>query len=183
MRNPRKSDLRDRFLDWQCRIRQIAMRLDGGRPSPGMRPRVLDGSGRELAALTVLLIPKRPEESTAFFRFQVMKTSDPRDLYERGLTYLQADYFQDFESFSDRLVAILPQDSPVAAQLIEDGKCVLAFEQSGKNYTLPCKTRVLKTGEAARDAALWHNRLFNPALPETVHVIAFEPDWASAKSL
>ena len=71
------------------------MREDGGRPSPGMRPRVLDTAGRELApALTVLLIPKEPEESTAFFRFQVMKTPDPRDVYERALAYLQADYFQ-----------------------------------------------------------------------------------------
>ena len=40
----------------------------------------LDNGGRELAsAMTMLLIPKKPEESTAFFRFQVMKTSDPRD--------------------------------------------------------------------------------------------------------
>lgn len=31
--------LRDDFIAWQCRIRQIAMRQDGGRPSPGMRDR------------------------------------------------------------------------------------------------------------------------------------------------
>jgi hypothetical protein len=36
------------------------MRQDGGRPSPGMRPRVLDASGREMAALTVLLVPQQP---------------------------------------------------------------------------------------------------------------------------
>ena len=72
-RSPKKTC--DQFLGWQCLIRQSAMREDGGRPSPGMRPRVLDTAGRELApALTVLLIPKEPEESTAFFRFQVMKT-------------------------------------------------------------------------------------------------------------
>lgn len=159
------------------------MREDGGRPSPGMRPRLLDRSGQALAVLTVLLVPKHPEESTAFFRFQVMKTTDPRDLYARGLSYLQADYFQEPETFSDRLAAILPEGSPVAARLSEDGKCTLVFEQSGRSYTLPCKARALKPGNAARDAALWHNRLFNPALPETVHVIAFEPDWASAKSL
>ncbi|MGA7458330.1 MAG: hypothetical protein WBW51_13565, partial [Methyloceanibacter sp.] len=87
--------LREDFLAWQCRIRQIAMRRDGGRPSPGMRPRVRDRSGRELSpALTVLSLPRDPAESTDFFRFQVMKTADPRDLYERALTYLQADYFQ-----------------------------------------------------------------------------------------
>ena len=103
--------IRDGFLAWQCLIRQAAMREEGGRPSPGMRPRVLDTAGRELApALTVLLIPKEPEESTAFFRFQVMKTQDPRDVYERALVYLQADYFQSPKTFSDRLVVVLPAE-------------------------------------------------------------------------
>ena len=68
-----------------------------------MRPRVLDASGRELAgALTVLIIPRDPAESTDFFRFQVLKTADPRDLYERALSYLQADYFQQPGEFGDR---------------------------------------------------------------------------------
>ena len=82
-----------------------------------MRPRVLDTAGRELApALTVLLIPKEPEESTAFFRFQVMKTPDPRDVYEHALAYLQADYFQtESESFRDRLVTRASRQSSLAA--------------------------------------------------------------------
>ena len=103
--SPKK--IRDGFLAWQCRIRQVAMREDGGRPSSGMRPRVLDSSGRELsAAITTLLVPKEPKESTAFFRHQVMRTPDPRDTYERALTFLQADYFQDPDAFGDRLVSV-----------------------------------------------------------------------------
>ncbi|MGH9547943.1 MAG: hypothetical protein ACRD3W_01160, partial [Terriglobales bacterium] len=75
--------LRDQFLAWQCRIRQIAMRQDGGRPSSGMCPRLVDALGRELSpALTVLLLPRDPTESTDLFRFQVTKHADPRDLYE-----------------------------------------------------------------------------------------------------
>ena len=67
----------------------------------------LDNGGREPAsAMTMLLIPKKPEESTAFLRFQVMKASDPRDVYERALAYLQADYFQTSERFRDKLVAV-----------------------------------------------------------------------------
>jgi hypothetical protein len=173
--------LREDFLAWQCRIRQIAMRQDGGRPSPGMRPRVLDASGRAAAdALTVLLVPQKPEESTAFFRFQVMRTPDPRDLYERGLAHLQAEYFQTPATFSDTMLAVFSKDSEVAASLIAGGQCTLEFEQFSQSYRLPCKVRVLKPGDAYRDAAIWHNRLFNPALPETVHVLAFQPDWASA---
>jgi hypothetical protein len=177
-------NLRDQFLAWQCRIRQIAMREHGGRPSPGMRPRVLSGRGREITpALTVLILPAEPEEAISFFRFQVMRSADPRDLYERGLAYLQADYFQDPAAFSDRLSAIFPGGSPLAASLIEKGKCVLLFEQFGQGYHLPCAVYDLEPGDQAREAAVWHNRLFNPALPEMVHVVAFQPDWASARSL
>jgi hypothetical protein len=180
---PSAQQLRDRFLGWQCRIRQIAMRQDGGRPSPGMRPRLLDETGRDLAtALTVLLLPRDPAESTAFFKFQVLRSPDPRDLYDRALSYLQADYFQRPEAFSDRLIAVLPADSPLAAALTAQGRCTLAFDQFSQVYRLPCAVAALKPGDAARDAAIWHNRLFNPALPETVHVVAFQPDWASAEA-
>lgn len=169
------------FLEWQCRIRQAAMREDGGRPSAGMRPRVLHCSGRELSpALTVLMIPKEPEESTAFFRYQVMKTPDPRAVYERALAFLQADYFQDSDAFSDRLVSVLPAGARLAVSLLEEGECILVFEQGRQRYRLSCKVRELKPGSAAREAAIWHNRLFNPALPDTVHVLGFQPDWASA---
>jgi hypothetical protein len=179
-RSPKK--IRDSFLAWQCRIRQIAMREHGGRPSPGMRPRVLDKAGRELSpGLTVLLIPKEPEESTAFFRFQVMKTQDPRDVYERALTYLQADYFQSPDTFSDRLVTVLPSNSSLAASLIAAGECTLEFDQARQRYSIPCRPRELMPGNNAREAAIWHNRLFNPALPDTVQVIALKPDWTLAE--
>jgi hypothetical protein len=175
--------IRDGFIAWQCRIRQVAMREQGGRPSPGMRPRVVDPEGRELApALTVLLIPKEPEESTAFFRFQVMKTPDPRDVYERALAFLQADFFQNPETFSDRLVTVLPRDATLAAALIEQGACTLEFVQSRQSYRVAAEVRALKSGHAAREAAIWHNRLFNPALPDTVHVLGLQPDWDSARA-
>ena len=175
--------LRDDFLAWQCRIRQIAMRQDGGRPSPGMRPRLLDRDGTELApALTVLIVPRDPAESTAFFRFQVLKTADPRDLLERALTFLQADYFQRPETFGDKLVAVLPQASPLASSLVSKGKCVLAFDQFNQTYRLPCAVFELEPGEEMRDAVIWHNRAFNPALPDEVTVLLFAPDWASAET-
>lgn len=181
MGNGSNSGLRRRFLAWQCGLRQAAMREHGGRPSAGMCPRVVDGSGREIqAALTVLLVPKSPAESTAYFRYQVMKTGDPRDLYERGLTYLQADYYQAPKAFTDTLAAVLPQGSPIAQALVAQGRCVLDFSQSGESWTLPCSVRRLAPGDEARDAALWHNRLFNPALPDSVETLAFEPDWTAA---
>jgi len=181
MSNASPDNLREHFLGWQCRIRQIAMRQDGGRPSPGMRPRVVDGAGGQVAAaLTVLLISAQPEESTAFCRFQVMRSSDPRDLYERGLAFLQAEYFQQPAAFTDRLAAVLPGGSPVAVSLSAEGACILEFDQFAQAYRVPCAVNELKSGDAAREAAIWHNRLFNPALPDALHVLAFQPDWDSA---
>ena len=175
--------LRDDFLAWQCRIRQIAMRQDGGCPSPGMRPRVLNTNGRELSpALTVLIIARDSSESTDFFRFQVMKNADPRELYERALTYLQADYFQRPAEFGDLLTAALPPKSEVAATLIRDGRCVLEFDQFSQRYRLPCAAFETEAGEAIREATLWHNRLFNPSLPDDVLVLGFRPDWRSAEA-
>ena len=170
---PSAKQLRDHFIAWQCRIRQMAMRQDGGRPSPGMRPRLLDPGGGDLApGLTVLLVLRYPSESTAFFRFQVMKHADPRDLYERALSYLQAYYFQRPESFSDLLTAVLPAASPLAPELVKNGICVLEFDQFSQRYRLPCAVIVASPGDPAREAALWHNRLFNPTLPDDVVVLA-----------
>jgi hypothetical protein len=177
------ASLRNHFLGWQCRIRQIAMRQDGGRPSPGMRPRVLNGAGRELSpALTVLIVPKTPAESTAFFRFQVQKSPDPRDIYERGLTFLQADYFQHPSAFADTLTAVLPGDSELAATLLAEAGCVLEFRHFRQFYRLPCAVFALAPYDPARDATLWHNRLFNPTLPDAVQVLAFRPDWVMAEA-
>jgi hypothetical protein len=176
-------NLRDHFLAWQCRIRQIAMRQDGGRPSPGMRPRVLDTAGREVApALTVLIVPKESAETTALFRFQVQKTSDPRDVYQRGLTLLQADYFQRPESFSDRLTAPLPGRSALAATLLAERACILEFDQFRQFYRLPSRVSALPSGDPAREATLWHNRLFNPSLTDDVQVLAFRPNWDMAEA-
>jgi hypothetical protein len=175
--------LRDHFLGWQCRIRQIAVREDGGRPSPGMQPRVLNGAGRVLSpALTVLIVPKAPAESTAFFRFQVQKSPDPRDVYERGLAFLQAEYFQQTQEFADALTAVLPEDSELATTLLADAGCVLEFLQFRQFYRLPCAVFAHAPEDPARDATLWHNRLFNPTLPDAVHVLAFRPDWAAAEA-
>jgi hypothetical protein len=80
------------------------------------------------------------------------------------------------------LVAVLPERSPVAAALIAAESCRLHFEQSNQRFAPLCTVRGLAPGEPAREAALWHNRLFNPALPNTVEVLAFKPDWASTET-
>ncbi len=83
--------MRDGFIGWQCRIRQHALRVHGGRPSPAMRPRVLGADGREISsAMTVLLIEDDPSESIAQFRHMVRKTHDPAVRLEAAVKLLSA---------------------------------------------------------------------------------------------
>jgi len=179
-----QDDLRQRFLGWQCRIRQHAMRKNEGRPSAGMCPRIVTGAGQEIAAaVTTLLIPEEPAESTDFFRHQVRKSHDPRQVYERGLAYLQATHFQDSSGFSDRLTAIFPPDSQIAAALLASGECILEFAQFSQQFRMFCTLEALPRDDAAFEASLWHNRIFNPATSDDVIIVAFSPDWKSAQAV
>jgi hypothetical protein len=175
------SHLKDYFLGWQCRIRQIAMREHGGRPTAGLAPRVLTRSGQVLTpSLVLLLMPKRPEASTAFFRFQVQKTHDPMQRREAALKYLGADYYQAPESFADTMTAVFPAPANVTTEIVSAKKVLLEFSQYAQTFRLFAKTRRLRPRSAWHDASLWHNRLFNPDVPNDAEVLAFAPEWKNA---
>lgn len=175
------AELRTRFLAWQCRVRQMAARQHGGRPTPGMCPRVLDAAGAVIMpAMTTLIVPAEPYESTAFFRFQVQKTPDPRKVYESALGYLQTEYFNDPAAFSDELTAIFAPASKLAAELVRARACLLEFSQYAQTWRLSCTVRRLPQRAPARQASLWHNRAFNRDLPGDAAVLGFRPDWRSA---
>jgi len=175
--------LRHEFFGWQCRLRQIAVRLAGGRPSPGMRPRALGHDGAEIAEVTVLLVKSDPDHSTRQFRHQVQKTQDPVERYDKVLEILAAAYFQHPEEFSDSLMALFGPRSAVADRLLREGRCLLAFEQYGQGYRLPCRVEALAPSHAFYQATYWHNHLFNPAMPPDPRVLAFLPDWSRAEAI
>ena len=111
-----------------------------------------------------------------------MKSADPRETYEKALRYLQSEYYQNPKQFSDRLLATLAGDVPLVDALTKSGRCVLDFQQGRHDFRLPCKVKVLKDGHANREAAIWHNRIFNPALPGSATVLTFKPDWDTAET-
>ena len=173
--------LRDDFLGWQCRIRQLSARQSGGRPTAGMRPRLLSPRGDELASdITVLIVEEDPAESTALFRHQYLKTNDPIERYEKIVEILAASYFQHPAAFSDVLTALFGPDSAVAAALLNHGGGILEFEQYAQAYRLPCKVAELASDDAFFQATYWHNRLFNPNMPPGVRILSFTPDWTHA---
>ena len=173
--------LRDEFIGWQCRIRQLSVRQAGGRPSPGMRPRVLGPSGDELSpAVTVLVVEAQPHDSTTLFRFQYLKTSDPSERYEKALEILSAGYFQQPRNFSDVMTALFGAQSALAARLLQHARCILEFQEYAQAYRVPCATAELAVDDSLYQATYWHNHLFNPNQPSGVRILSFTPDWRHA---
>ena len=178
---PRAERLRDRFVGWQCRVRADAMRRQDGQPAPGMRPGVLDSGGALLAAAVTTLLVRREADSFApEFRHLARRTHDPRDRREAALTLLAERYYQHARDFSGQLTATFAAGAPLAAELVREERCVLAFAQDGQRYDLPCEVTKLPPDDPRREETWWHNALFNPALPPDVPILAFAPRWLEA---
>lgn len=173
--------LRDHFLGWQCRIRQISARDYGGQPMPAMRPRVSGRNGEVmLPAMTMLLVPEEPSVSTAFFRFQAQKTNEAQRVRNAGINYLAGDFYQLPELFSDELTAVFGAGSEAAAMLVKAKEVLLDFEQYSQSFRMFCTVRRLPARSPARQASLWQSRLFNPNLPNDAVVLGLKPDWKNA---
>jgi hypothetical protein len=178
---PAAAALRDRFIGWQCRLRQTAVRQAGGKPSAGMRPQVLSPTDEALAAaITVLIVPAEPTESVKLFRYQVLRTEDPAERYDQALELLAANYFQHPREFSDVMTALFAAKSELADELLKLGRCRLVFEQYNQSYRVPCSVVQFAEDDEQFQATFWHNRLYNPNLPAGVRVLGFKPDWSHA---
>ena len=179
----RAQALRDHFLGWQCRIRQHAVRQEGGRPTPGMRPRPVDTTGQELApAITVLLLPRDVTETIYRFRHLARRTEDPAERFQKALETLADAYFQRPRAFSDQMTALFGPQSDLASALVAAPACILEFEQFRQRYRIPCAVAELGADEPAWQHTYWHNLLFNPALPPNPRILAFAPHWAEAEA-
>jgi len=180
---PAPDDIRDGFLGWQCRIRQLSVRRAGGRPSSGMCPEVaLSPEDPALGRIVVLVVKKDPEEITAEFRHMYKRTHDPADRYDAALRYLAAGYYQRPAGFSEEMTALFGADSTLAERLVRARRCLLDFEQYTQRYRLPCRVRDIPDTDPAFDATYWHNSLFNPAIPGGIRILGFRPDWTLADS-
>lgn len=178
---PAARALRDQFIGWQCRVRQLAAREAAGRPSAGMRPRAITNEGHELSSgITVLIVENEPEVSTTLFRHQYLKTHDPNERYDRILEVLQASHFQQPKEFSDVMTALFGPGSATASRLLAHGRCILEFDAYAQGFRIPCAVAGLHESHAFFQATYWHNRMFNPNLPAGIQVLSFTPDWTHA---
>lgn len=175
--------MRDHFLGWQCRLRQLSVRQAGGRPTTGMRPTVcVPDETHSRGAITVLIVKQSPEQSTAEFKHMVQRTHDPAERYKNALRALSATYYQRPAEFSDEMTALFNTSAQIVAQLLQAGECLLDFAQYNQRYRLCCAVRALPAADPAFQATYWHNSLFNPHIPADISVLAFRPDWARTQA-
>ena len=172
----------DRFLTWQCRLRQRAMRYEGGRPSPGMRPFLAGPTWPSMRSrIAVLIVPREPAAATAQFQYIVRMTNDPTERLAKGLQLLSSDYFQYPSQFSDEMTALFGGGSSVVEHLGRDGRCVLDFKEGAERFRLPCQVAELDSDHPGWLHTYWHNRIFGPDFPGELRALSFAPNWCGAE--
>ena len=175
--------LRDAFLRWQCRVRQIAMRQNRGRPDDAVMPALtLPGATAPMGHIVTVLNKAQPYSKTPELMHMVRRTHDPAQRRDKALEYFSETYFQKALEFSDVLTATFPPGSQSAAAIREAGACRLDFDAYTQRFSLECRVWRLVPPNPLHAATLWHNLLFNPALPPDTVVLGFEPDWSASSA-
>ena len=110
--------LRDKFMGWQCRVRQIAMRETMGRPNDAIAPVVyLEAGSEPLGQIVTVICKLQIHSKTPELRHIFKHTNDPAQRRDKALQFLSETYFQKHREFSDMLVATFIPDSYVAKAL------------------------------------------------------------------
>jgi len=175
--------LRSAFMKWQCRVRQLSMRENYGRPDDAVMPVVILPDEVGPMGQIITLINKAPGYSvTSELKHMAAKTNDPAQRREQVIQFLSAGYYQKANEFSDILTSTFVPCSTGAAQIHAAGRCRLLFEAYAQRFDLECKVWRLAPHNLLHQATIAHNRLFNPDLSPATEVLGFEPDWAASTS-
>ena len=164
------------FISWQCRLRKMSMREQGGRPGPGMTAGIYSiNGGDEQSRMNFLIVRRDSAERTSEFRHIIRKTPDPSQWLKNGLRILAELHYHETNQFENQLTALFSLDSPTAYALLKAGQCRLRFAEGSIEHEFDFDARSLDQGDELFQATYWHNHLFNPALPGKVRVLGFNP--------
>ena len=173
------TDLRDSFMRWQCRVRQIMMRDGRGRPGEAITPALtLAGAEAPMGHVITVMSKAPPFSRTPEMRHMARKTNDPALRREAALTFFSEYYYQRAAEFSDILTATFPPGSPGASRIRAAGRVTLSFAAYNQRYDLACRVWTLAGHNPLHQATYWHNLLFNPGLAADTIILGFEPDWS-----
>ena len=171
------------FIGWQCRVRELALRSEEGRPNGGMRPKIALKNGKVVfPAATLLIIPEHPDQIIRQFRFMALKTQDPKERYTKALQLLAARFYQKTEDFSGALAGIFSRFSEEVMALEKDNYCIIEFDYQQQAFKIPCNVSESPKNDQVYEFTYWHNYLFNPNLSPEVKVLHFKPDWSETLS-
>ena len=127
------------FIGWQCRVRELALRSEEGRPNGGIRPQISLKNGEVVfPAATLLIIPDPPDQYIGQFRFMALKTQDPKETYTKAMQLLAAKFYQNAEDFSGEMSGIFPQSSDEVDELEKHQYCVMKFDYQQQAFKIPC---------------------------------------------
>ena len=167
------------FLKWQCRVRQMAVRERGGLPDESVSPEVSFPDGTPAIGRVVTVLCRTGAHSaTPELRHIAKRTHDPAVRREAALRFLAGEHYQDARRVTDVLAATFAPGSAAARRLDSADGCMLDFRAYSQRFAFPCRPVLLAPGDPLREAAWWHNVLFNPTLPPDAAVFGFEPDWS-----
>ena len=178
-----KHPMKDRFLKWQCHVRQIMMRDNLGKPTDAIMPEVLLAEQSDNLGYIITIMNKLPMYSeTPELLHMARKTHDPAQRRTQALQYFSATYYQKYIHFSDILTATFNGGSQGARQIINAGQCRLVFEAYAQKFDLFCIVEALSQNNPLYISTLAHNRLFNPNLSGETQVLGFAPDWTNCSA-
>lgn len=175
--------LGEAFLRWQCRVRQMMMRDDLGRPSDAITPALTLAGGAEPMGHIITVMSKTAAHSKVpEMRHMVQSTVDPAQRRESALKFFSEFYYQKGAEFSDTLTATFPADSEGAAKIRAAERVTLTFDAFRQRYDLACRVWQLAENNPLWQSTYWHNHLFNPTLKTDAVILAFEPDWDASSA-
>ena len=176
-------EIKKSFIKWQCRVRQIAMRDNGGKPDEGIMPSLRLLSSDTTKGSVITLIHKRHEFSvTKELIHMAKKTLDPAQRRDQAIRFFSATYYQKYAEFSDILTATFQPNSSIVRKIIQSKSCFLTFDAFSQQYDIKCEVRSLDKDDSLYGSTIAHNSLFNPYLHPETEVLAFEPNWKESIS-
>ena len=173
--------MRDAFLGWQCRARQMMMRDHGGKPTDAVTPAVtLAGETEPMGHIITVMSKSLSHAVTPELVHMAKRTPDTAKWRSDALTFFSATYYQKTKEFSDILTATFQPGSEGAAKMRAAQNVTLTYQAYGQRFDVACRVWKLARKNPLYAATVAHNRLFNPALHPETEVLGFEPDWAAS---
>ena len=92
--SPEPNPLRDAFLRWQCRVRQMMMRDKMGRPDGEIMPALtLPGESEPMGHIITVMSKGPMHSKTPEMRHMAQRTNDPTSIWEVVLKFFSEFYY------------------------------------------------------------------------------------------